>query len=93
MSAEHNSLRVKWIPPPVIRDKISQYKVSISVATDLDQPVNEQTVGADTTDMHFRSLESVTKYNITVHGLTADKKFLWFISGVFDTTDKGKSIL
>uniref|UniRef100_A0AC35FY35 Fibronectin type-III domain-containing protein n=1 Tax=Panagrolaimus sp. PS1159 TaxID=55785 RepID=A0AC35FY35_9BILA len=44
------------------------------------------------TDYHFRSLNPVTQYNVTVQGLESGKK-LWFISGVFSTTDRGYGLI
>uniref|UniRef100_A0A915DKV5 Fibronectin type-III domain-containing protein n=1 Tax=Ditylenchus dipsaci TaxID=166011 RepID=A0A915DKV5_9BILA len=87
LSAGHDNLKVKWIPPAVIGDNIDKYEVFISVASQLDKNPRQFTTPGSQTEYHFRQLEPVTSYNVTVHGLSQNSK-LWFISSVFSTTDK-----
>lgn len=86
LSATADNLKVQWTAPAVIKKEIDTYKVYISVAHEIDQSPKEYTVTGSVTDYHFRNLEPTTPYNITVQGLKGDHK-LWFISGVFPTTD------
>uniref|UniRef100_A0A8R1HV11 Fibronectin type-III domain-containing protein n=1 Tax=Caenorhabditis japonica TaxID=281687 RepID=A0A8R1HV11_CAEJA len=92
LSAGHDNLKVKWTPPAVIGEKIDKYFVYISVATVLDQNPKKFDVEAQTTDYHFRHLDSVTQYNVTVQGTSEGNK-LWFISSVFATTDFAEGLL
>ncbi|KIH52134.1 fibronectin type III domain protein, partial [Ancylostoma duodenale] len=128
LSAGHDNLKVKWIPPAVIGEKIDTYQeklmlqnqmfharlssnpgivvtdqmrfveatpattLFISVATELDQYPKEYTTPGSQTDYHFRQLNSVTQYNVTVQGLSGGNK-LWFISSVFATTDFAEGLL
>lgn len=70
-------------------NKLILFKVFISVASKLDQnPKKFSTPGSQTT-YHFKDLDSVVHYNVTVQGLSQNKK-LWFISGIFATTDFSK---
>ncbi|CAI5445350.1 unnamed protein product [Caenorhabditis angaria] len=92
LSAGHNNIRVKWIPPAVIGEKIDRYNLSISVASSLDQNPKKFDTPGSVTEFHFRDLNSVTQYNITVHGHKEGKP-LWFISSVFSTTDFAEGLL
>uniref|UniRef100_A0A914W0E7 Fibronectin type-III domain-containing protein n=1 Tax=Plectus sambesii TaxID=2011161 RepID=A0A914W0E7_9BILA len=92
LSAGADNLKVQWTAPAVIKTKIDTYKVYISVAHEIDQSPKEYSVAGTVTDYHFRNLEPTTPYNVTIQGLTGDNK-LWFISGVFDTTDIVKGLL
>uniref|UniRef100_A0A913IDA2 Fibronectin type-III domain-containing protein n=1 Tax=Strongyloides stercoralis TaxID=6248 RepID=A0A913IDA2_STRER len=92
ISAGHDNLRVKWVPPSVIGDNINKYELFISVASALDQSPKKNSVGGNQREFHFKGLKSVTVYNVTVQGLSDDKK-LWFISGTFPTTDIGQGLL
>ena len=86
LSHGHDNIRVKWTPPGVVGDNIDQYEVFISVATSLDQqPRRFETPGSQT-EYHFKGLEPVTLYNVSVRGLQTGKS-LWAISGNFPTTD------
>lgn len=58
------------------------------MASDLDKNPKTYSTPGSQTDYHFRGLNPVTLYNVTVHGLSAGKK-LWFISSNFFTTDLG----
>uniref|UniRef100_A0AC34QKY1 Fibronectin type-III domain-containing protein n=1 Tax=Panagrolaimus sp. JU765 TaxID=591449 RepID=A0AC34QKY1_9BILA len=86
LTAGHDNLKVKWVPPAVIGDKIDKYEVYISVATDLDQNPRKYETSGRQTDYHFKGLQQVTQYNVTVQGKEGAKR-LWFISGVFSTTE------
>uniref|UniRef100_A0A7I5E8R5 Fibronectin type III domain protein n=2 Tax=Haemonchus contortus TaxID=6289 RepID=A0A7I5E8R5_HAECO len=92
LSAGHDNLKVKWTPPAVIGEKIDTYQLFISVASELDQNPREYTTPGSQTDYHFRQLNSVTQYNVTVQGLSGSNK-LWFISSVFATTDFAEGLL
>ncbi|CAJ0598951.1 unnamed protein product [Cylicocyclus nassatus] len=92
LSAGHDNLKVKWTPPAVIGDKIDNYQLFISVASDIDQNPKMFTAPGSQTDYHFRQLEPVTQYNVTVQGLSGGNK-LWFISSVFATTDFAEGLL
>ncbi|CAJ0579194.1 unnamed protein product, partial [Mesorhabditis spiculigera] len=92
LSAGHDNLKVQWSPPGFIGEKIQEYDVYISVASELDENPTKYTVNGRQTDYHFRSLDKVTLYNLTVQGRDSDRK-LWFISGVFSTTDFGDGLL
>ncbi|KHJ91085.1 fibronectin type III domain protein [Oesophagostomum dentatum] len=92
LSAGHDNLKVKWTPPAVIGEKIDTYQLFISVASELDQHPKEFTTPGSQTDYHFRQLDSVTQYNVTVQGLSGGNK-LWFISSVFATTDFAEGLL
>uniref|UniRef100_A0A0N4YQ20 Fibronectin type III domain protein n=1 Tax=Nippostrongylus brasiliensis TaxID=27835 RepID=A0A0N4YQ20_NIPBR len=92
LSAGHDNLKVKWTPPAVIGEKIDTYQLFISVASELDQNPKDFTTPGSQTDYHFRQLDSVTQYNVTVQGLSGSNK-LWFISSVFATTDFAEGLL
>ncbi|ULU01581.1 hypothetical protein L3Y34_001716 [Caenorhabditis briggsae] len=92
LSAGHDNLKVKWTPPAVIGEKIDKYDLFISVASVLDQNPKKFDVSGHTTDYHFRNLDSVTQYNVTVQGTSEGNK-LWFISSVFSTTDFAEGLL
>ncbi|KJH44141.1 fibronectin type III domain protein [Dictyocaulus viviparus] len=92
LSAGHDNLKVKWTPPAVIRDKIDTYQLFISVASELDENPKQFSTPGSQTDYHFRQLNSVTQYNVTVQGLSEGNK-LWFISSVFATTDFAEGLL
>uniref|UniRef100_A0A7E4VM27 Fibronectin type III domain protein n=1 Tax=Panagrellus redivivus TaxID=6233 RepID=A0A7E4VM27_PANRE len=92
VTAGHDNLKVKWTPPAVIGDKIDKYEVFISVASEHDKNPKKSDVNGRQTDYHFKTLNPVTQYNVTVQGLEAGKK-LWFISGVFATTDFAEGLL
>lgn len=69
--------------------KIKLFKVFISIASKLDQnPKKFSTPGSQTT-YYFKELDAAVHYNVTVQGLSQNKK-LWFISGIFATTDISK---
>ncbi|CAJ0941669.1 unnamed protein product, partial [Mesorhabditis belari] len=88
----HDSLRVQWVPPAVIGNKIEKYDVYISVASVLDENPQMFSTSGRQTDYHFRNLDRVTHYNVTVKGQAGGQN-LWFISGVFPTTDFGDGLL
>jgi hypothetical protein len=88
LSAGSDNLKVQWTAPAIIKTKIDTYKVYISVAHVMDQSLKEYKVTSNITNYHFHTLELTTPYNVTIQGLTGDNK-LWFISGVFNTTDIG----
>ncbi|CAB3401714.1 unnamed protein product [Caenorhabditis bovis] len=92
LSAGHDNIKVKWTPPAVIGEKIDTYDLFISVATELDQNPKKFEVSGHTTDYHFRDLDSVTQYNVTVQGKSEGNR-LWFISSVFATTDFAEGLL
>uniref|UniRef100_A0AC35UE32 Protein-tyrosine-phosphatase n=1 Tax=Rhabditophanes sp. KR3021 TaxID=114890 RepID=A0AC35UE32_9BILA len=92
ISAGHDNLRVKWTPPAIISDNINKYELFISVASSLDTNPKKHSASGTQREFHFRNLNAVTSYNVTVHGLSEDKK-LWFISGTFLTTDYGTGLL
>jgi len=52
-----------------------------------DQQPRKYSTQASKTDYHFKGLQPLSNYNVSVQGLAQDKK-LWFISGNFATTDK-----
>lgn len=58
------------------------------MATKLDKNPKQYSTAGSQTEYHFRDLDSVTQYNVTVQGLQQNTK-LWFISSNFATTDKG----
>uniref|UniRef100_A0A914QG08 Fibronectin type-III domain-containing protein n=1 Tax=Panagrolaimus davidi TaxID=227884 RepID=A0A914QG08_9BILA len=92
LSTGHDNLKVQWTPPAVIGDKIDKYELFISVASEHDKNPRKHEAPGRQTDYHFRSLNPVTQYNVTVQGLESGKK-LWFISGVFSTTDRGYGLI
>ncbi|VDN36296.1 unnamed protein product, partial [Gongylonema pulchrum] len=69
VSAGHDNLRVNWTVPPVIRNAIDQFLVNISMASVMDKHPKQYAVRGEQTDFHFRGLEPVTHYNITVQGV------------------------
>uniref|UniRef100_A0A158P9A7 Fibronectin type III domain protein n=1 Tax=Angiostrongylus cantonensis TaxID=6313 RepID=A0A158P9A7_ANGCA len=86
LSAGHDNLKVKWTPPAVIKEEIDTYQVSFaSQGKDFRFKISNFTY-------YFRQLNSVTQYNVTVQGLSANNK-LWFISSVFATTDFAEGML
>ncbi|KAI6240848.1 hypothetical protein M3Y99_00392200 [Aphelenchoides fujianensis] len=84
LSAEHDNLKVKWIPPAVVKDEIDKYNVFISR---LNENARAYSTPGTQTDYHFRNLEPNTLYNVTVRG-TAGGKPVWLISENFATTLK-----
>ncbi|GMS87185.1 hypothetical protein PENTCL1PPCAC_9360, partial [Pristionchus entomophagus] len=92
LSAGSDNLKVKWTPPAVIGEKIDSYQLFISVASQLDENPSEHGTPGAQTDYHFRGLQPVTQYNVTVEGTSAGSK-LWFISNVFSTTDHAEGLL
>ncbi|GMT18237.1 hypothetical protein PFISCL1PPCAC_9534, partial [Pristionchus fissidentatus] len=92
LSAGSDNLKVKWTPPAVIGEKIDSYQLFISVASQLDEHPNEHGTPGTQTDYHFRGLQPVTQYNVTVEGTSGGSK-LWFISNVFSTTDHAEGLL
>ncbi|CAI4231782.1 unnamed protein product [Auanema sp. JU1783] len=92
LSAGHDNFKVKWTPPAVIGEKIDKYELFISVASVLDQNPKKYETPGRVYEYHFRGLEPVTQYNVTVHGLDENSK-LWFISAVFATTDFAEGLL
>lgn len=62
-------------------------KVFIRPAMGLSsQILQRHEVPASQLDFHFKGLQPVTQYNVTVHGMGTGKR-LWPISNVFSTTD------
>lgn len=88
LAAGHDNLKVAWVPPGVVGDQLTSYRLGIGVATDrIPQNIRNFTVGKEARTYHFRNLAKTTKYNVTVDGL-ADKNQLWHIARTFDTTDE-----
>nr|CAD2156885.1 unnamed protein product [Meloidogyne enterolobii] len=86
LSAGHDNLKIKWTPPGILAPTIDRYELLIAMAAPLETAKRYDTPGSQT-DYHFKGLNPITLYNITVRGLQ-DNKSKWTISGTFATTDK-----
>uniref|UniRef100_A0A914HBE2 Fibronectin type-III domain-containing protein n=1 Tax=Globodera rostochiensis TaxID=31243 RepID=A0A914HBE2_GLORO len=86
----HDYLRVRWMAPPSVVAHIERYELHIQPAARppiQQQPPQRHEVPDSQTDFHFKGLQPVTLYNVTVHGLAQQDKSLWRISDNFPTTD------
>lgn len=94
VSSQAESMKVRWNPPGVLSNKVRYYLVSIKdTYKDAYQPPDATfNITRQRTDYQFENLKPATPYNVTVEGGAGDRK-LWFISRIFETTEKVDGLL